>query len=139
MSIGKELTNQFKQKIYTIKISLILPRTINLQKNYLNKLNSNKKVKPKRSEKMLKQRFSKIKKTLPILLTLFFLATLTVSSASASPSDPKWDAHSHYWLIDGHQMRYDGHYWWDDTHHMKWDGYHWWNNNQWCDGHNWRY
>jgi hypothetical protein len=88
---------------------------------------------------MIKLHFGKIKKVLPILLTFFFLATLTVASASASPGDPRWDDHGHHWSINEHDMRYDGHYWWDDIHHMRWDGHHWWKVNQWWDGHNWRY
>lgn len=68
---------------------------------------------------------------MPILLTFFFLATLTVASASATPNyptyaphDPAWDGHT--WVFGEHQMRYDGHFWWDDIHHMRWDGHHWW-------------
>jgi len=86
---------------------------------------------------MVKQIFSKMKKVLPILLTFFFLATLTVASASAGSSDPRFDEHGHFWSIDGHHMRYDGQFWWDDIHHIKWDGHHWWKGHKWFDGHIW--
>jgi hypothetical protein len=84
---------------------------------------------------MGKQSFSKIKKILPILLTFFFLATLTVASASAEPNNPKFDGH--VWSINENHMRYDGQFWWDDIHHMKWDGHHWWKGHKWWDGRIW--
>jgi hypothetical protein len=86
---------------------------------------------------MVKLYFSKIKKTMPILFTLLFLATLTVTSASATYNNPVWDEHGHHWMIGEHVMRYDGQFWWDDIHHLKWDGHQWWNGNQWWDGHHW--
>jgi hypothetical protein len=108
-------------------------KMINIKSKFINKVMEDR--------SMGKKSFTRIKKALPILLTFFFLATLTVTSTSAAPSnptsDPAWNGH--YWSADGHQMRYDGHYWWDDRYHWRWDGHHWWNSNRWWDGHNWRY
>lgn len=88
-----------------------------------------------------------------ILLAVFFVATLTVSSAGAlssgkpeehpksAPNDQganqfKWDGH--YWWDNENHWRWDGCYWWDDGHCWKWDGQRWWKGKQWWDGSSWR-
>jgi hypothetical protein len=102
---------------------------------------------------MLKQPFYRIKRLPTILLAVFFVATLTVSSAGALSSDRlednpkggpndqgtdhfKWDGH--YWWDNENHWRWDGCYWWDEGHHWKWDGHRWWKGKQWWDGNNWR-
>jgi hypothetical protein len=102
---------------------------------------------------MLKQPFYRIKKMPAILLAVFFVATLTVSSAGALSSDspedhPKGDPNDqganqfrwngHYWWDNENHWRWDGYYLWDDGHHWKWDGHRWWKGKQWWDGNNWR-
>jgi hypothetical protein len=50
----------------------------------------------KRSEKMLKQTLVKRKKVLAVLLSVFFLATLTVASASACGDNGYTDHNGYY-------------------------------------------
>jgi len=90
--------------------------------------------------------FTRIKKTVAILMAVFFIATLTAVSASAQPSPVsrgpaghphmRWDGHNMW--DDDHNWRWDGHNWWDDRHRWRWDGNRWWNGNRWWDGNNWR-
>lgn len=106
---------------------------------------------------MGEQKFGRIKKTMAILLSVFFVATLAAASASSQPNfrgpvghpQMRWDGHNmwddnHNWRWDGHDWwdnehnwRWDGHNWWDDEHHWRWDGNHWWNGNRWWDGGRW--
>jgi hypothetical protein len=102
---------------------------------------------------MLKQPPNEIKRVPTILLAVFVVATLTVSSAYALSSDslddhPKedkndqsanqfrWDGH--YWWDNENHWRWDGYYWWDNENHWKWDGHRWWKGKQWWDGRSWR-
>jgi hypothetical protein len=85
------------------------------------------------------------KKTLAILLLIFFAVSMAATAASArgdgpmgSPGDHhnnhfKWDGQHMWWRDGDNQFRFDGHYWWDDKHQWKWDGIYWWDK----DGHLW--
>ena len=101
---------------------------------------------------MLRQPFNRI--MLPaILLTVLFIASLSVSSVSALSSDNpedhpngdpnsqggdqfKWDGH--YWWDNENHWRWDGCYQWEDGQHWKWDGHCWWKGKKWWDGSKWR-
>jgi hypothetical protein len=69
---------------------------------------------------MLKQNFSKTKKVLAVLLSVFFLATLTVASASANSCDSGCYGHDYGHCYDyGYGGFYDSNYFGYNT----WDGH----------------
>ncbi len=110
---------------------------------------------------MGEQIFNKMKKTVAILMAVFFIATLAAVSASAQPypafrgpgghPNMRWDGHNmwdddhnwrwdgHNWYDNSHNWRWDGRYWRDDNHHWRWDGHRWWDDkHNWWDGNKWR-
>lgn len=97
---------------------------------------------------MSNQTFGALKKTLTILLLVFFAVSMTAVAVSAIEYGPHgypgdhhdnhfiWD-NDHMWWRDGNNnWMWDGHYWWDNDNSWRWDGHNWWDNDgrRWDDG-----
>ena len=86
---------------------------------------------------MLKQ----IKKTLAVLLLVFFAVSMTGAAVSERDHGPggypgdhhdnhfKWDGQHMWWNDGNNHWMWDGNYWWDNSNHWRWDGHYWWDNN----------
>ena len=85
------------------------------------------------------KQFGKVKKTIAVLMVIFFIVTLTAVSASAVDGRG-WDrGGGHNWDRGGGHDWDRGHGgcgWWNNWCHGGWKGCGWWNN--WCRwGHGW--
>jgi hypothetical protein len=78
------------------------------------------------------ERFGKVKKTLAILLAVFFVTSLTAAAVSAAPHDRNghdgYDHDDHYGHGHGH-----GNDWYHGDDWYRHHGYHWWRNHWWDD------
>jgi hypothetical protein len=79
---------------------------------------------------MGEQTFDRIKKTLGILLVVFFVASLTAAAVSAAPYDRDGrDGYDH----DDHYGHGHGNDWYHGDDWYRHHGYHWWRNHWWDD------